>query len=354
MYISSITLKNFRNYENLSCSFDKDVNIIIGNNAQGKTNLIESIYMTAFSRSFRTRKDLETIRFGCDEADIISEIVREDDRDMLEIRIRSDGKYITSNGKRIGRMVDLLNKAYVVIFSPEDLKLVKDSPEKRRRFIDQELSKLYPSYYESLVSYKKVLRQRNMYLKEEVIQPDILTIWDEQLCRYGTQIMDKRQNFIRHLEIISSQIHSNITEGKEKLTLTYERDIPEDAAFQDVLDQARDIQNRNTGRGPHKDDMKICIDGVDVRHYGSQGQQRTAALSLKLAEIEIIKEITGEKAILLLDDVLSELDHNRQEYLIHSLDESQVFITTTEISDMIMNRLKGGKVFRISEGKIIE
>lgn len=354
MYIKKINLKNFRNYDSLSCEFDPRVNIIIGDNAQGKTNLIEAIYMSAFTRSFRTRKDTETIRFGCDQADIISDIVKEDDENRLEIRIRNEGKNIIADGKRINRMVDLLSKAYVVIFSPEDLKLVKESPDRRRRFMDQELSKLYPSYYEALVSYRKVLKQRNTYLKEPVIQTDILSIWDEQLAYHGNAIMDKRRRFIEHLQQISSRIHSNITDGRENLTLTYEPDVPEGSSFIDCIDQDKDILNRNTGKGPHRDDMKICIDGIDIRHFGSQGQQRTAALSLKLAEIEIIREITGETAILLLDDVLSELDHSRQEFLINSLDDIQVFITTTEISDLVMERLNTGKLFRISQGKVVE
>lgn len=353
MYIKKIDLKNFRNYESLSCKFDPGVNIIIGNNAQGKTNLIEAIYMSAFVRSFRTRHEHEAIRFGCMQADIISDIVRDDDEGRLEIRIRKEGKNIIADGKRISRMVDLLNKAYVVVFSPEDLKLVKDSPDRRRKFMDQELSKLYPSYYEAIVSYRKVLKQRNSYLKEETIQTDILSIWDDQLAHFGEQIMDKRRKFVSHLEAISSRIHSSITDGKEKLTLSYEPDIPDGTSFTDAISQERDIAARSTVRGPHRDDLKISIDGIDIRHYGSQGQQRTAALSLKLAEIEIIEEITGEKPILLLDDVLSELDHSRQEYLINSLDDIQVFITTTEISDSVMEKLNAGKVFHVSNGTII-
>ena len=255
-------------------------------------------------------------------------------------------------------MTELLEKVYVVIFSPEDLKLVKDSPDRRRKFIDRELSKLKPLYYENLYNYKKVLKQRNAYLKEDNIQTDILRIWDYKLAEYGSEIIKKRNDFIKKLEEVSSEIHSSITSGKETLTVEYEANIPygenlrEEFLAETEKNLEKDLFQRTTSKGPHKDDLKICINGVDIRHFGSQGQQRTAALSLKLAEIRLIKEITGEDAVLLLDDVLSELDRSRQSYLVNCLNKVQIFITTTEISEEVADSFPDGITYHIKNGRI--
>ena len=355
MYIRNLKLKNFRNYDELNISFENGVNMVLGENAQGKTNLIEAIYMTGFARSFRTSKDVEVINFNEKEAYISAEVENEDYDFNLEMKITGEGKFIKCDGKKINRMVDLLSKVYVVVFSPEDLRLVKDLPEKRRKFIDQELSKLKPAYYESLYNYKKALKQRNTYLKENRIDMAILDIWDYELVRHGQDIIAKRADFIEKLEKISSEIHSSITSGKEVLTLEYEANVTSENFIEKLKShEEKDIQLRTTSVGPHRDDIKICVNGIDIRHFGSQGQQRTAALSLKLAEIKLIREITGENAILLLDDVLSELDINRQAYLINSLDDVQMFITATDISPEVMERLKEGKIYNVSAGKVNE
>lgn len=354
MYIKRIQLENFRNYKKLDVSFDKRINIILGENAQGKTNLIESIYMTGFARSFRTLKDSDIIKFDQQYALVKADVSGKDYDFSMSVKITPEGKYVVCDGKKINRMADLLDKVYIVVFSPEDLKLVKDTSEKRRRFIDQEMSKIKPAYYDTLYNYRKVIRQRNAYLKEDDIRPDILDIWNMEAARYGEIIVKRRSEFIKILEEISGQIHSSITSGKEKLSIEYEPSIGADEDFYQVLADSseRDIRNRNTGRGPHRDDMKILINGTDIRHYGSQGQQRTAALSLKLAEIKLIKQMTGEDAILLLDDVLSELDQNRQAFLLNSLDNIQMFITSTDISDEVYKKIGSGKTYIVDDGNV--
>ena len=226
MYVKSLKLENFRNYDNLSVEFHPGVNILIGDNAQGKTNLIEAIYMMSFAKSFRTRKDRETINFNRDYARIDAVIAADDEDQPFSMLIKPDSKYISYDGVKVSKMTELLEKVYVVIFSPEDLKLVKDSPDRRRKFIDRELSKLKPLYYENLYNYKKVLKQRNAYLKEDNIQTDILRIWDYKLAEYGSEIIKKRNDFIKKLEEVSSEIHSSITSGKETLTVEYEANIP--------------------------------------------------------------------------------------------------------------------------------
>ncbi len=358
MYIKSLKLENFRNYNNISVNFHPGVNILIGDNAQGKTNLIEAIYMMSFAKSFRTRKDRDIIMFDRNYAKVEAVIEGDDGEQPFSMLIKPDNKYISYDGVKISKMTDLLEKVYVVIFSPEDLKLVKDSPDRRRKFIDRELSKLRPSYYENLYKYKKVLKQRNAYLKEESIQTDILKIWDYKLSEYGTEIIRKRKDFVEKIEKVSSDIHRSITSGKETLTVKYEPNIIySENMMSDFIETTeknleKDLSQRTTSRGPHKDDIKICINGVDVRNFGSQGQQRTAALSLKLAEIKLIKEITGEDAVLLLDDVLSELDKTRQTYLINCLNDVQIFITTTEISDDVAESFPKGITYHIKNGEI--
>ena len=363
MYIKEIELKDFRNYKELRTSFSENVNIFLGNNAQGKTNLLEGIYLNAMARSFKTAKDKELIRFGEEFCKIKTIAFFDDDEHTTEILINKDGKKgVKLDGVKISRTSELLERIFIIIFSPEDLKIVKDEPEKRRRFIDRELCQIKPGYYNDLSNYKRVLKQRNTYLKEENIEISILDIWDHELARYGSKVIARRNEFIKRINEISKEIHHNISGGKENLELAYEPniscgsdDISElESYFYEIINSGRndDIRNRTTGRGPHKDDLKISADGIDLRKFGSQGQQRTAALSLKLSEIKLIEEEMGEKPILLLDDVLSELDNDRQNFLIHSLGGNQLFITTTDISGKVARQLPEGKVFKITSGQI--
>ncbi len=360
MYIKEIELKDFRNYESLDAQFHKNVNIFLGQNAQGKTNLLESIYITSMGKSFRTGKDRDMIKFGSDFFRVKTTAVKEDEL-IVDIAVNQDGKKgIKVDGIKAKKMSDLLENIYIVIFSPEDLRIVKDEPEKRRKFIDRELCQIKPSYFLALNQYKKVLAQRNAYLKEYDINESILDIWDLQLAEYGSKIIEQRTEFIKKLNIISSRIHKDITNKKEELEVIYEPNIEYCKNLQEIyykelqLSRGNDIRRRTTGRGPHKDDLKLLSNGIDIRNFGSQGQQRTAALSLKLSEIKLIEEETGENPVLLLDDVLSELDRERQNYLINSLEDTQVFITTTEISEEVENCLGDIKYFIIENGKIIE
>ena len=359
MYIQSIELKDFRNYQKLQVSFSQKINIFLGNNAQGKTNLLEGIYLNAMAKSFKTSRDKELIQFGKDFCKLRTTAVIDGEEQVTEIVINKEGKKgVKLNGVKIKKTSELLDRIYIIIFSPEDLKIVKDEPEKRRRFIDRELCQIKPGYFNDLNQYRKVLKQRNAYLKEFHIDHSVLDIWDMELVKYGSRIIGKRKEFIGKVNEISRSIHDQISGGKEILSLKYEANVSEfehtEEFFYQQLQETRedDLRNRTTGKGPHKDDLRISANEIDLRKFGSQGQQRTAALSLKLSEIKLIEEETGEKPILLLDDVLSELDNDRQTYLINSLGENQMFITTADLSGKVARSMPEGKIFKISAGEI--
>ena len=362
MFIKNIELKNFRNYDELTLSFNDKVNFIVGNNAQGKTNLLEGIYMSSIGKSFRTSKDSEMIGFGKDFCKIKVTAQKNLFLTDVEIMIRNDrGKSIKVDGVNISKTSDLLENIYIVIFSPEDLKIVKDEPEKRRRFIDRELCLIKPYYFDCLSNYRKVLLQRNTYLKEKNVEKSILDIWDTQLSSYGAKIISMRRDFIEKINEISHRLHLNITNGRENLKIEYDPSVnpvgevkdTENILYKFLKDSYNnDMRLRTTTKGPHRDDIQFYIDDVNVRSYGSQGQQRTAALSLKLAELDLIKNETGENAVLLLDDVMSELDNSRQEFLIKSLSDIQLFITSTDITDNLKDVVSKGNIYKIEEGKL--
>ena len=362
MYIKNIQLTNFRNYDFLETEFHKNVNLILGNNAQGKTNLLEAIYITSIGRSFRTNKDSDLVYFGADFAKIKVEAEKELYNTSVDIVVKKDSKKsIKKDGVTVKRTSDLLENIFIVIFSPEDLKIVKDEPEKRRKFIDRELCQMKPAYYESLSNYKKILLQRNTYLKEENIDQSILDLWDIQLARYGAKIMQMRKLFIDKISNISHEIHSSITNGRENLVIKYHPNLDlyenlkeqEDFFYEELKKSyGNDLKQRTTTKGPHKDDISFIVNDINMRNFGSQGQQRTCALSLKLAELHLIKEETGEDAILLLDDVMSELDIQRQEYLIKTLKENQLFITTTDLDEKLFQAFPDAKVIYIESGKL--
>jgi DNA replication and repair protein RecF len=360
MYIKKLELSDFRNYERQVLHFHEKINIILGKNGQGKSNLLEAVYMLSMGKSFRTQRELELIRFGADFLRVRGSFVK-DGRDLeIEVMLSGEDKKFKIDGFLGSKNADLLENAYMVIFSPEDMKIVKEDPEKRRKFIDHELFQIRPLYYKDLSKYKKSLLHRNKVLKEEFTDEGLLEAWDENLIKYGSKIIRERRDFVEKLKRIGGDIHAAVTNGGERLELSYEPDI----AFAADPEEQRDIfigrlracresdETRGyTGAGPHRDDMRISVGGVDVRRFGSQGQQRTAALSLKLAELRIIKEETGEDAIILLDDVLSELDGERQRFLIRSLSENQIFISSAEMSEEIRGSLPSGHVYRVSDGK---
>lgn len=366
MFIKNIELKNFRNYESLTLDFDERVNLILGDNAQGKTNLVEAIYVSSFGKSFRTGSDYKLIKFGEKEAFISVEAAKEDFDTEVEILIKAKGsasteKFVKKDKKNITKVSDLLSNILIVVFSPEDLKIVKDEPEKRRKFINRELCQISLSYYDNLSNYKKALLQRNTYLKEAAIDSDLLDVWDVQLSKYGAAIIKLREKYIEKIAKFSAAIHSGITGGEENLEIKYDPNLSiqptvedQEARFYETLKMSfdSDLRNRSTQVGPHRDDISFFVNGVDMRAFGSQGQQRTCALSLKLAELSLIKEDTGENPILILDDVMSELDQRRQEFLIETLRENQLFITTTDMDSNILSRIQNARIFRVKEGKV--
>lgn len=362
MLIKKIKLKDFRNYDELELDFNDNVNLILGQNAQGKTNLLESIYVTSMGKSFRTSKDIEMIRFGSEFGKVYVETLKDDFEGSVEIVIdKASKKFVKVDGVKIKKTSQLLKNIYIVIFSPEDLKIVKDEPEKRRKFIDRELCQIKPSYYDNLSNYKKVLLQRNTYLKENFVDQGILDIWDMQLARFGAAIMHQRKVFTEKINKISCGIHSSITNGNEYLKIIYDPNVEfkesireQEEFFYEIIKKSceNDLRQRTTTKGPHKDDLEFFINNINVRSFGSQGQQRTAALSLKLAEISIIEEETGEKPVLLLDDVMSELDAARQEFLIKSLADIQLFVTTTEIPEKLLAEFPSGNIYTVTGGSV--
>ncbi len=361
MHINKIKLYNYRNYENIEIEFDKNINIIIGKNAQGKTNLIEAIYVTSMGKSFRTSKDNELIKFNSEFCKINSEYIKYEEDGNVEVAISKDKKAIKVDGVNIKKISQLMENVLTVVFSPEDLKIVKEEPQKRRNFIDRELCQLKISYFSNLGNYKKILLQRNSYLKEKNTDENILEVLDDQLADYGSKIIIERNQFVKNLNEISKNIHKKITNKREEIDIKYLSDIPiEDNIsiikenFINILKKNRnnDLYKKTTTRGPHRDDLKIIINKNDARKFGSQGQQRTAALSMKLAEIELIKKEKKETPILLLDDVMSELDSERQKFLINYLEDVQIFITTTELNKEVEESFLRSKIIKIKKGEL--
>lgn len=364
MFIEKIKIENFRNYHEQEVFFHEKVNVIVGNNAQGKTNLLESIYVSSLGRSFRTAKDKEMIRFEQPYTRIMATYDSNQQEKKVDIGFNREGKKeIKVDNIKVEKMVEMLNHFYVVVFSPEDLKIVKEEPEKRRNFIDRELCKMRISYLNNLTQYKKILMQRNAYLKNEKKDRQELQIWDDALSQYGAKVILQRKKFIEEINEISKEIHDKITQGKEQLKIQYQPSIEPEENLEELIEKMkkklgrsyqRDVYTGSTGYGPHKDDLNILINGIQARQYGSQGQQRTAALSMKLAEITLIEKEKGEKPILLLDDVLSELDGDRQKYLIQALSESQLFITAAELNPQLIEALPAGNSYLVTGGKIIK
>lgn len=358
--IDSLDLKNYRNYDILDMNFDKNVNIIYGDNAQGKTNILESIYMCATSRSHRGSKDKEMIRFGESESHIKANVVKNNINYRIDMHLKGNkAKGIAINGIPIKKAVDLFGIIQIVLFSPEDLNIIKNGPSERRRFMDMELSQLDKIYLSNLVNYNKVLNQRNKLLKDIAFSPSeqlmqTLDIWDMQLVKYGSLIIKGRKIFIEKINTIISDIHSRLTGGIENIKVCYVPDVDVNDFEEEVRNsRQKDIKYKVTGKGPHKDDLIFLINDNDVRKYGSQGQQRTAALSLKLSEIELVKLVIKDTPVLLLDDVLSELDSNRQNFLINSIGDIQTIVTCTGLEEFINNRMNINKIFKVTDGHVV-
>ena len=359
MIIQSIELNNFRNYENLQISFDEGTNIFYGDNAQGKTNILEAAYLSGTTKSHKCSKDKEMIRFGEQEAHIRTVVVKKDKEYQIDMHLKNKrSKGIAINKVPIKKASELFGILNMVFFSPEDLNIIKNGPAERRRFLDSELCQLDKIYLSDLTTYNKILNQRNKLLKDMVYRPDLkdtLPVWDMQLVETGRKIIRRRKQFVDELNEIVHDIHYRISGEKEDLLLQYEPSI-EDIFFEDELSRVkeRDMRQCMTSVGPHRDDLLFSIGEVDIRKFGSQGQQRTSALSLKLSEIELVKRSIHDTPVLLLDDVLSELDSNRQNYLLNSIHDTQTLITCTGLDEFVKNRFQINKIFKVVQGTVEE
>ena len=359
MIIKSIELKNFRNYEDLNISFDVGTNILFGDNAQGKTNILEAAYMSGTTKSHKGSKDREMIRFGEEESHIRTVVIRGGREYQIDMHLKKNRtKGIAINKMPIKRASELFGILNIVFFSPEDLNIIKNGPSERRRFLDSELCQLDKIYLSDLTNYNKILVQRNKLLKDMVYRPelkDTLPVWDMQLVETGKKIIKRRKQFVEELSEIVHGIHYRISGEKEELFLKYEPNI-DDIFFEDELNRAsvRDLKLCQTSVGPHRDDLLFSIGEVDIRKFGSQGQQRTSALSLKLSEIELVRKSIQDTPILLLDDVLSELDSNRQNYLLNNISDTQTIITCTGLDEFVRNRFQINKVFEVICGQVFE
>lgn len=369
MKLTELNLHHFRNYNEAQVEFSPQINVLIGENAQGKTNLLESIYVLAMTRSHRTNNDRELIEFGKDAAQIKGTVQRELGSLKLELDIGKHGKKAKANHLEKARLSEYLGQLNVILFAPEDLALVKGAPTVRRRFIDMEFGQVSPKYLHDLTQYRDILKQRNRYLKQlqshEAQDQLYLEVLSEQLAAVGGAIISQRVKFLSELEGYAQELHQSITQGRENLTFEYSSAVKDASTLTEVelsealmdlyrQNQSKEIFQGTTLYGPHRDDVRFLINHKNVQTYGSQGQQRTTALSVKLAEIDLMKNQTGEYPILLLDDVLSELDGARQTHLLKTIqDKVQTFLTTPGLSDVARNLIKEPRIFHIRDGQII-
>ncbi|MDF2921092.1 MAG: recF [Paenibacillaceae bacterium] len=369
MFLQKLSLAHYRNYQHVELATAGTVNVFVGPNAQGKTNLLESIFVLALTKSHRTHQDRELIGWDQEQAVIYGEVDKKYGPCKLQLQISPQGKKARINGLEQKKLSGFIGAINVVMFAPEDLEIVKGAPGVRRRFLDMEIGQVHPGYLHDITQYQKVLIQRNNYLKQNggpgaARHSGMLDVWNEQLAGFGVKIMKKRQSFIEKLERWAKTIHSGITGGQETLQIVYkpsfgglaEQDEP--ILFQQFMIKLSEMRDQELRRGttlagPHRDDMLFYINGKEAQTYGSQGQQRTTALSVKLAELELMNDEVGEYPLLLLDDVLSELDRSRQTQLIETIqDKVQVFITTTGMESVDLARIKNLNVFQVQEGRI--
>lgn len=363
MIVKEIRLINFRNYDNAFTSFSSGINILVGKNAQGKTNLLEAIYMCSTGRSFRTNRDKEIISFQKEEAYIGTKLEIGERDKITEIKFeRSKPKRIKINKNEIKSHKELDTGLKVVLFSPEDLKLIKEGPSNRRSYLDISISQIKPLYHYNIRRYYKILKQRNNLIKAYRFKGDmsgLLDVFDIQLAKSGALIMLERDNYLKRLLKESREIHKTITAGNEIIDIEYISSAPKGNSLSEVENnlakslinnRKKDIETRITEIGPHRDDFKISINGNDSKIYASQGQQRSLVLSLKLSEVEILKKDTGYYPVLLLDDVYSELDEDRRNYLTKLFIKMQTFITTTDTVEI--NEFDGynKEYFYVQEG----
>ena len=363
MWVRLLEAGAFRNLTFPQITLSPGINILYGDNAQGKTNCLEAVYFCALGRTLRAEHCRELIPFNATHAQTSAEFCRDGENTGFTIEAKvtqQSNKYMKSlmiNRVPINNTRELFGRIPIVSFSPEDLRLIKAGPSERRRFMDIEICQLSPVYYQDLRTYHRTLRQRNHLLKtiqKDKSQADALPIWDEQLTLYGTKIMKTRAAFITKIAQLATEIHQEITQDKETLQLQYKPAIPDINNYQATLlkNHQRDITMGITQAGIHRDDILFQVHGLNARAYASQGQQRTAALSLKLAEIRLMYEKTGTLPILLLDDVFSELDHKRQQFLLHQIKNAQTLLTCTGLDDVASKIPDAGKIIEIKDGKV--
>ena len=357
-------------------NFDQGTNILYGDNAQGKTNILEAVYLAGTSKSHKGSKDREMIRFENEESHIRMMVKKGDLSYKIDMHLRKNkAKGVAINGLPIRKARELLGVVNLVFFSPEDLNIIKNGPGERRRFLDSELCQLDGVYITELASYNHIVNQRNRLLKDCYMNPGLkstLDIWDMQMADYGKKIIEKREEFVEELNELAKGLHKGLTGGLEELEILYEPSVTA-AEFEQKLAQNRDrdLRMKLTSVGPHRDDFCVKVNGIDIRKYGSQGQQRTAALSLKLSEIYLVKKkikdtpvslklseielvrlATHDTPILLLDDVLSELDKHRQNYLLDSIHDIQTLITCTGLDDFVSHQFEINRVFQVIKGHV--
>lgn len=354
MYINKIKLHNFRNYEEQEIKLNKNINVIYGDNAQGKTNILEAIFLCSFGKSFRTNKERELIKFGQESLSVEAEYQKKDRSGKIKVDI-AQKKQISANGIKIKKLSEILGNINIVIFTPEDINILRDGPANRRRFLDMMIGQLRPNYVHNLNLYMQTLEQRNNYLKqvkEEHKTQELLEIWDEKLAEYGEKVYKYRVEYVDKIKQKINVIHNKITNQNEELMIEYNSNCKNREEYLKLLKERRklDIIKGFTTKGIHRDDFLIYINGKEVNIYGSQGQNRTVILSLKLAELNVVYDEIGEYPILLLDDFMSELDEKRRRNFLENIENTQVIITET---DKIELPNLDYDLYHIEKGKII-
>ena len=359
MIIKSLELSNFRNYEHLNIQLSPNVTIFYGNNAQGKTNILEALYVACTTKSQKGSRDRELIRFNESEAHIRLMVDDDSISRRIDMHLKDKGqKGVAIDGIPIKKAAEIYGLMNIISFSQDDLGIIKEGPSERRRFCDMELCQLDKLYMHNLAGYEKALEQRNNLLKQLSFNPelkDTLDIWDDQLVSYGKYIIEKRNLFIEDINKIAFEIHKTLTSGNEELKIGYLPNVSVEE-FKDVLltNRDKDILLKTTSIGPHRDDMVFMLNENDAKKFGSQGQQRTSALTLKLSELELVKQNKKKNPVLLLDDVLSELDRNRQTKLLENISGVQTVITCTGLDEFVKNRIKYDKVYKVTAGTVNE
>ena len=354
MWISEVKIKNFRNYDEQEIKLQKNINVFYGENAQGKTNIIEAIFLCSMGKSFRAKQDKEMIKIDKENSIVEIEYKKIDRDAKIKIELNKR-KSVYLNGIKIKKLSELLGNLHVVMFNPDDINVLKGGPQNRRKFLDIMISQLKPNYMHNLSLYVKTIEQRNNYLrqiKEEKKSENMLDIWDEELAKYAVIISNYRQEYMEKIKEKIKQIHAEITDNKEDIKIEYLTECESKENYINLLKQRRklDIIKGHTTKGIHRDDFMIYINSKQLNIYGSQGQHRTAMLSLKLSELNIIEEEIGEKPILLLDDFMSELDKKRRTHFLEKIKDTQVIITCTDKIDIenkniLIYNVKDGKVY---------